>query len=66
MRSRLNSVYMTCYFIGGSLGTFLGALGWQLFGWWGVCAFALGAIAMGLAVYAWKFPRGAMVQVQRA
>jgi predicted MFS family arabinose efflux permease len=66
MRSRLNSVYMTCYFIGGSLGTFLGALGWQLFGWWGVCAFALGVIAMGLAVYAWKFPRGAMVQVQRA
>ena len=57
MRSRLNSVYMTCYFIGGSLGTFLGALGWQLFGWWGVCGFALAMLAVGLAVYARNYPR---------
>jgi predicted MFS family arabinose efflux permease len=59
MRSRLNSVYMTCYFVGGALGTFLGALGWQLLGWWGVCGFALLAIASGLAVYARNYPRGA-------
>jgi predicted MFS family arabinose efflux permease len=56
MRSRLNSVYMTCYFIGGSLGTFLGALGWQLFGWWGVCGFALAMLLAGLAVYARNYP----------
>ncbi len=59
MRSRLNSVYMTCYFIGGSLGTFLGALAWQLLGWWGVCGFALAVLAAGLAVYARNYPRGA-------
>jgi predicted MFS family arabinose efflux permease len=58
MRSRLNSVYMTCYFIGGSLGTFLGALGWQLFGWWGVCGFALAVLSAGLAVYARNYSRG--------
>jgi predicted MFS family arabinose efflux permease len=57
MRSRLNSVYMTCYFIGGSTGTFLGALGWQCFGWWGVCGLALAMLACGMAFYAWKFPR---------
>jgi predicted MFS family arabinose efflux permease len=57
MRSRLNSVYMTSYFIGGSLGTFLGALGWQLYGWWGVCGFALLALSAGLAVYARNYPR---------
>jgi predicted MFS family arabinose efflux permease len=57
MRSRLNSVYMTCYFIGGSLGTFLGALGWQLFGWWGVCGFAMAALSAGMAVYARNYPR---------
>jgi predicted MFS family arabinose efflux permease len=58
MRSRLNAVYMTCYFIGGSLGTFLGALGWQLYGWWGVCGFALAALSAGLAVYARNYARG--------
>ncbi len=59
MRSRLNSVYMTCYFIGGSLGTFLGALGWQLLGWWGVCGFALAVLSAGLAVYARNYSRTA-------
>lgn len=57
MRSRLNSVYMTCYFIGGSLGTFLGALGWQLYGWWGVCGFALAVLSTGFAVYVRNYPR---------
>ncbi len=60
MRSRLNSVYMTCYFIGGSTGSFLGALGWQLLGWWGVCGFALASLSLGLALYAWNYrPEGA-------
>jgi len=35
--SRLNTVYMVCYFIGGSLGTYLAALAWQYNGWAGVC-----------------------------
>lgn len=36
--NRLNTVYMVSYFIGGSLGTYLGAIGWQYWGWVGVCA----------------------------
>lgn len=35
--SRLNTVYMVSYFIGGSLGTFLGAIAWEYYGWTGVC-----------------------------
>lgn len=35
--NRLNTVYMVSYFIGGSLGTYLGAIGWQYWGWAGVC-----------------------------
>lgn len=35
--SRLNTVYMVCYFIGGSLGTYLAAMAWQHMGWAGVC-----------------------------
>jgi predicted MFS family arabinose efflux permease len=62
MRSRLNSVYMTCYFIGGSLGSFLGALGWQLFGWWGVCGFALAGLTLGALAYAWNYPRAKTVR----
>lgn len=35
--NRLNTVYMVNYFIGGSLGTYLGVMGWQYAGWTGVC-----------------------------
>jgi MFS family permease len=66
MRSRLNSVYMTCYFIGGSLGTFLGAVGWQLFGWWGVCGFALAVLFVGLAVYGRNYSRGMAAHARAA
>jgi predicted MFS family arabinose efflux permease len=31
--SRLNTVYMTTYFIGGALGTFFGLLSWKIGGW---------------------------------
>ncbi|MEJ5053251.1 MFS transporter [Sphingobacterium sp. MYb382] len=35
--SRLNTVYMVSYFIGGSLGTYLAAQAWQYGGWPAVC-----------------------------
>ena len=34
--NRLNTIYMTSYFIGGATGTFLGGIAWSLFGWYGV------------------------------
>ena len=46
-RSRLNTVYMTGYFTGGSIGSVAGGLAWTHFGWAGVCllgaAFTAGA-----------------------
>ncbi len=43
--NRANTVFMTTYFIGGSLGTFFAGLAWGVLGWVGVCivgiAFAL-------------------------
>ena len=36
-RSRLNTVYMTAYFIGGSVGSIVGGLAWVQGGWPGVC-----------------------------
>src|SRR5262245_7398068 len=37
-RSRLNTVYMAAYFVGGMAGSSLGATGWAVAGWAGVCA----------------------------
>jgi predicted MFS family arabinose efflux permease len=49
-RSRLNTVYMVCYFAGGALGSYGGSLGWHLAQWWGVCGFALIAMVLALGV----------------
>lgn len=37
MRSRINTVFMVSYFIGGSVGTSLSAALWGMMGWNGVC-----------------------------
>lgn len=46
--SRVSSIFMTIFFIGGSLGTFLAGLGWHHSGWNGVSAvgFIMAAIAL--------------------
>lgn len=36
--SRMNTIYMVTYFIGGSLGTFLAGTFWSIFGWMGTVA----------------------------
>ena len=48
LHSRLNSVYMVIYFIGGALGSFVGSLVWRDFGWHAVCL--LGAVLAGIGV----------------
>jgi predicted MFS family arabinose efflux permease len=37
-RSRLNTAYMTCSYLGGSAGSWLGVRAYGQVGWWGVCA----------------------------
>lgn len=39
--SRLNALYITFYFAGGALGSFLGAYGWSRWQWTGVCGVGL-------------------------
>jgi predicted MFS family arabinose efflux permease len=51
-RSRLNTVYMVSYFIGGSLGSLLGAYGWSIGRWNGVCAVGILILVVALGVYA--------------
>lgn len=52
-RSRVNTVYMVAYFIGGALGSALASLAWHAFGWTGVSLAGLAAV--GLA--AWSHRR---------
>lgn len=44
-RSRINSIYMTAYFIGGACGSALGVYAWHHGGWATVCLTGLGLIA---------------------
>ena len=46
-RNRLNTVYMTIYFVGGSLGSALGTWAWDRWAWPGVCA-----VGAGFALFA--------------
>src|SRR5471032_324089 len=48
-RSRVNTVYMVAYFIGGALGSGVGAVVWPMFGWLGVSA--AGVVFAGLAAW---------------
>ena len=50
LRNRLNSVYMVTYFLGGALGSAVGAHAWAVYGWPGVCAVGAGFGAAALAV----------------
>jgi predicted MFS family arabinose efflux permease len=47
-RSRLNTAYMTCAYLGGSAGSWLGVRAWRAAGWGGVCA--LRAVLAGCAL----------------
>lgn len=51
-RNRMNTVYMTCYFVGGSVGSALGAWAWSAFGWPGVCGTGAAFGLVALAVFA--------------
>ncbi len=50
-RSRLNTIYMVSYFIGGSLGSLLGAYAWSIWHWNGVCAVDTLLLVAALVIY---------------
>lgn len=54
--SRVSAIFMTIFFIGGSLGTFLAGLGWNHAGWDGVSivGFAMAAVALLITVVSRK------------
>jgi predicted MFS family arabinose efflux permease len=56
-RSRLNMVYMICYFTAGAIGSFAGSVLWHHFAWLGVCGFGCLVTLAGCAVYVFTRPR---------
>lgn len=50
-RSRLNTVYMVCYFVGGAVGSAVGSLAWQRFHWTGVCVAGMAFTAVAAIVH---------------
>jgi predicted MFS family arabinose efflux permease len=52
-RSRINTVYMTTYFIFGALGSWLGAQAWERWQWNGVCSLALLLLTLAAARHAY-------------
>jgi predicted MFS family arabinose efflux permease len=52
-RSRINTVYMTTYFIFGALGSYLGAHAWERWHWSGVCSLALLLLTLAAARHAY-------------
>jgi predicted MFS family arabinose efflux permease len=57
-RSRINSAYMVCYFIGGGVGSAVGSLIYATYRWAGVCVLgaAIGFVAFIVAVLDARFP----------
>jgi predicted MFS family arabinose efflux permease len=56
-RSRMNMVYMVCYFSAGAVGSYAGSLLWHRFAWVGVCGLGCVLLLVGCGVYfssGWK------------
>lgn len=54
-RSRINTVYMICYFIGGAIGSWAGVAAWHRAEWTGVCV--IGFTFVLIAFFFHCFPR---------
>ncbi|WP_375742925.1 MFS transporter [Corallococcus interemptor] len=53
-RSRLNTLYMVTYFVGGAAGAWAGMEAWTRAGWPGVCAVGAGMSLTALVVVLWS------------
>ncbi|MDP4126459.1 MAG: MFS transporter [Bacillota bacterium] len=54
-KSRLNTIYMVTYFIGGALGSYLGMYAWSLWQWNGVCL--VGSLMILFSLVIWSIGR---------
>lgn len=55
-RSRVNSVFMVCYFLGGAIGSAIGSSAYDKWGFSGACATAVGFIVFALLIHVLRRP----------
>jgi MFS family permease len=55
-RNRVNTVYMICYFGGGSIGSLLATWGWSHWQWTGVCAGGVVFVLVAIAAFLSRGP----------
>ncbi len=56
LHSRLNAVYISSYFLGGALGSYLGTYAWSIWNWQGVCIAALMMLVVAFTTFYQKRP----------
>ena len=61
-RNRLNAGYITCYFIGGALGSLAGAQTYPLYGWEGIVMVGAVIATLTLAVWGYALQRESKLQ----
>lgn len=54
-RGRVNTIYVSALFAGGTLGSLVGSIAWNDFGWWGICVQGTVIALTALAVHRWTF-----------
>ncbi len=57
-RTRLNTIYMTFFFIGGTLGSSIGSIAWNVSGWTGVCFVGILMVILGSLPIYFKIHKG--------
>ena len=62
-RGRINTIYMTVYFLGGSLGSLFSTMAWAHWGWGGVCALGLGLLGLAALRHATGVRAGAAAEL---
>jgi predicted MFS family arabinose efflux permease len=58
-RNRVNTVYMICYFGGGSIGSLVGSAAWSKFQWSGVCSAGIGFMLIAILILLARGPEPA-------
>ncbi len=64
-RSRMNTLYMVCRFIGAALGSYVGVKAWAHAGWTGVCATAMIGLAIAIALHLMSQANDATAEMHR-
>jgi predicted MFS family arabinose efflux permease len=58
--ARINSLFMTVFFLGSALGSWLGGVAIERYGWVGMTLFPATCVSFGILQMAWRRPAGAV------